>query len=346
MDDARRPDMDRIGVILNPHSRKNRLQKRSPASFRSLLGDRGLCIETHGIDAIRPALRDLLDWGATVLVADGGDGALGWVLNELLALEEAGELPRGKMPPLLPSSSGRVNFVARKARLSRSPTRNLRALVKLVEAGETIPTVELDSLLVEGETSTGEPLRHVGFAIAAGGVGQRFFDKFYRLRDPSAGKIAWVVGLAVGSYVTSRLPLEALRTLGRYGDELFTPTSARVVIDGRELEDRVHGALHAGAFDLQLGPFHVFPLAHERGAIHFQAGAIVPSEIVRALPALCLGRQIPSERLVERRGQEMRIEGLGNEALGPVIDGEIFHGLSKLTVRRGPNVRIATPLSS
>lgn len=337
--------MERIGVILNPHSRKNRLQKRSAGEWQASLGGLGRCVETQSIAEIRPALKELLEWGATILVADGGDGALGWVINETLSLVRSGEVPREDVPPFLPSSSGRVNFVARKAGLSSRPSRNLQALAARTRRGDGVPTIALDSLWIEGVHRSGEPFRHLGFAVAAGGVGQRFFDKFYRLRDPSAGKIAWIVGLAVGSYAASHVPLRATKAWSRYGEAIFAPTRARVVIDGHELPDRTHGAIHAGAFDLKLGPFHVFPLAHQPNVLHFQAGGIDPSEIVRAIPALCLGRRIPSERLVEVQGKEMRVEALDDELLGPVIDGEIFRDLKELVIRGGPPIPIAVPFT-
>src|SRR6185503_6234308 len=90
-----------------------------------------------------------------------------------------------------------------------------------------------------------------------------------------------------------------------YGREIFRPTFARVCIDGKELMERELGAIHAGSIDVRLGGvFRVFPLAAAPGRLQFQAGGIVPSEMIRALPDLYRGRMIRSRSLVDVTGEE------------------------------------------
>jgi hypothetical protein len=84
------------------------------------------------------------------------------------------------------------------------------------------------ALLLDGTT-----FHRVGFALAAGGVGNRFFDKYYEHRNPGRGTIARVIARAVGGYAVSRaMPRRDNRS--RYAGRLFAPTHARVVIDGEE----------------------------------------------------------------------------------------------------------------
>ncbi len=150
-----------------------------------------------------------------------------------------------------------------------------------------------------------------------------------------------VVAKAVASRMAGQLRLPLPDRLLTYGRDVFEPTHARVVIDGDEIPGETHGAIHAGSIDVSLGGvFRVFPLARGRGKVHFQAGEIVPSEIIRALPALARGGPIPSERLREIAGTEMRISAIGDESLAPIIDGESFSGLRELVVRPGPKVRV------
>ena len=84
--------------------------------------------------------------------------------------------------------------------------------------------------------------------------------------------IARVIARAVGGYAASKVvPGRANRN--RYAGQLFAPTRARVVIDGQEVPTRTHDALHAGAFDVNLGGvIRIFPRAREPGVLHFQAG--------------------------------------------------------------------------
>jgi hypothetical protein len=147
-----------------------------------------------------------------------------------------------------------------------------------------------------------------------------------------------VIGRAVADYATSRLSRRP-----RSAGHLFTPTHARVVIDGREVPTDTHNALHAGAFDVNLGGvLRVFPLAREPGAVHFQAGAIPPAQMIANLPALIAGRAIRSAQLRDVSGREMVIEA-AQQPLSPIIDGERFTDITRLVVRAGPNVRIAVP---
>jgi hypothetical protein len=337
--------MPAIGVISNPNSRKNR---RAPAGrierLRRIVGGWGTVTETPGLDALRPALRDLLRARARWFVSDGGDGALHWMLNELGALGEAGEL--GDEPPtVLPTNGGTIDFVARKAGVRGRAEGILEELTRAVAAGKAPPACDLDSLELTGEIETPDghrPLRRIGFALAAGGIGQRFFDKYYGDHDPGAAAIVRVVARAVASWAADRLQLPVPAALLAYGREIFRPTPARVTIDGRVLAEREFGAIHAGAFDVTLGGvFRVFPLAARPGRVQFQAGGIVPAEMIRALPDLVRGRMIRSRSLTDQIGGEMLVEALGDELLCPIVDGELFCGLRWLRVRRGPRVRIA-----
>lgn len=114
-----------------------------------------------------------------------------------------------------------------------------------------------------------------------------------------------------------------------------------MTIDGVEVEGTAQGALHAGSFDVNLGGVvRVFPLARAPGAMHVQAGAISPFEMVRALPALLAGGAIPSKTLRDTIGIRMDVEAL-DEPLRPVIDGEMYQNVRRLSVALGPRVRIA-----
>lgn len=325
--------MPRVALVLNPHSRKNRGRDRE-AALRELLGARGEVCVTRATEEIGPLLERLLGRGAELdcLISDGGDGALHWALNAALPIVER----EGRaLPVVLPTNGGTIDFVARKAGVHGRAEALIARLVRALEQGP-IETTELDTLELRGVHVGGTPFRKIGFALAAGGVGQRFFDAYYADPEPGAGTIVKVVARTVASLAAS--PLGG----GAYARRMFRPHAARVWIDGAEVEAREHGAIHAGAFEVNLGGvFRVFPLARERGVLHFQAGAIGPLEIVRNLPRLVRGGAIAARAMKDVRGEEMVIEMLGDEPLRPVLDGEIYEGLRRLEVRRGPRVRVA-----
>ena len=329
---------NKIAVVLNPNARGGRRAMTGRARrLERLLGWRGTVYATRSLDELGGAVHAILADPPAVLVTDGGDGTLHWVLNE------ARKLVRdvAQLPPLLPTNGGTIDFVARKVGIAGHAESIVAALIRELDRDRMPELVELDSLWLTGEKSDGEGFDRLGFALAAGGIGQRFFSKYYEEKQLVAGAIVRVVAKAVASRVAGSLRAPLPDRLLDYGRDVFRPTSARVTIDGQVVPGTAHGAIHAGAMDLHLGGvFRVFPLARDDGALHFQAGEIVPHEMILALPALARGGAIPSERLREVRGREMSIEAIGDEDLAPIIDGEAFAGLRNLTVRLGPRIRV------
>jgi diacylglycerol kinase family enzyme len=327
-----------LGVVVNPCARKNRgMPGNRSAALRRIVGPWGEVHETGSIGDL-PGIVERLYPRASHLVSDGGDGALHWLVNEIRAQVSDPQC----WPVFVPTNGGAIDFVAHKARVRGRADAILRALAAAAQADRRPPEVRLDTLELAGETVDGATFHRVGFALAAGGVGNRFFDKYYQHRDPGRVTIARVIARAVGGYAASKVvPGRANRN--RYAGQLFAPTRARVVIDGQEVPTRTHDALHAGAFDVNLGGvIRIFPRAREPGVLHFQAGEISPARIIAHLPALVTGGAIRGDRLRDIGGREMVIEA-EQEPLSPVIDGERFTGIVRLTVRTGPHIRVAQP---
>ncbi len=60
---------------------------------------------------------------------------------------------------------------------------------------------------IEATADGDQPFRTYGFAVAAGGVGQRFFSKYYEDADPTARTIVKVLGRTILSMPVSMTPL-------------------------------------------------------------------------------------------------------------------------------------------
>ena len=324
-----------IAVIVNPNSRKNRRGRVRLDELREAVGPAGEVFVTRSLDDLEQTIERVLALDPACLVSVGGDGALHWALNAALPRCAA----RGTVvPPVLPTNGGTIDFVARKAGVRGNAMRLLPRLRARLERDEPLDTVELDSLALEAVGVNGTRSM-VGFALAAAGVGQRFFDQYYKNEEPGplnivAFLVHGVVSLAAGALSTRA---------GAYAREIFRPFEAKVTIDGVELPVRIHGGIHAGSFDVNLGGVvRVFPLAHERGVVQFQAGAISPPQMVRALPALIRGAAITSSPdLYDAPGQVMEIEATGEESLRPVVDGEMYEGIRTLRIALGPRIRVA-----
>jgi diacylglycerol kinase family enzyme len=331
-----------IAIVLNPNARRVRHEFEERARrLQRITGPHGKVYATRTLEELRGAVEELMQNPPDFVVTDGGDGTLHWVLNE--AKKHVASV--SQVPPLLPTNGGTIDFVARKVGVRGNAESIVRELVKKLDRGSRPSVVEIDSLILTGkeldENGALVDFSRLGFALAAGGIGQRFFSKYYSERELGRGAIVRVVAKAVASRIAGQLHVPLPDRMLKYGRDVFAPTHATVSIDGEEVPGEHHGAIHAGSIDVSLGGvFKVFPLAKDRGSVHFQAGEIVPSEIIRALPALARGGAIPSERLREVAGAEMRISAIGDESLAPIIDGEAFTGLRELIVRPGPRIKV------
>ncbi|MEI7714739.1 MAG: retinol dehydrogenase [Mycobacterium sp.] len=325
-----------LGVVLNPLASKSRADTADRcARFRRIVGPWGEVHESRSLDHLGEIVAGLLP-RVTHLVSDGGDGTLHWLLNEVRRNVADPEC----WPAFVPSRSGTIDFVARKARVRGRAESILSALAAAADSDRPPPEVYLDTLSINGLSINGASFQRVGFALAAGGVGCRFFDRYYEAPNPGRAAIVKIIARAIADTAASAgCPGRVRRP------DLLRPTRARVVIDGAEVPTRMHTVLNAGSFDVNLGSvLRVFPQAREPGVLQFQAGEMSPATMIAQLPALVFGAALRGDRLCDTAGSEMTIEvDHADEPLSPIIDGERFTDLERLVVSVGQRVRIARP---
>ncbi len=338
----------RIGVVFNPNSKRNRLNPERYELLVGLVGTHGTVRRTDHPDDVPAVIGDFLDSGVRWWVADGGDGAFHWLVNKAdQVITERGRDER--IPAIMPTNNGTINFVGTKAGVKGRGEPLIQALVDTIADGGEPQVVDVDSLRMRGryhESSEfpGEPFDKVGFACAAAGVSQRFFDKFYAHGRLDALGIGQVIGQIIGSSMTGLpgLRLLPIPTEARaYADSVFEPQGLDVWIDGEQLPMRWYTELSIGSIDLDIaGVFHLFPYAAEPGVMHVQAGAPTVLEVVFNLPRISAGTDLRMANMVQQPATEVRIVSRDTYSIDPCIDGELFYGLDALTVTRGPAVQV------
>jgi diacylglycerol kinase family enzyme len=339
-----------IGVITNPRSRKNRGRPNRAAELQRIVGDRGEVHATKGVDDIKPILREFLRRRARYWVADGGDGALHWMVRAGLELLQEDEFASAgtALPLTVPTNGGTIDYVAHNVGIVGKAEEILRALRGALEKGEEIDEVEVDSMLVEGVLVTDkgdEPFRTYGFGSAVAGIGQRFYDKYYAHNDPSPKTILKVVGTTIASMPIALSPLRALpgipAELKDYAREMFRPAQARVTMDGMILPFDTYSGIHIASMSINHGGvFKLFGQADTPGLMHALVGSTSPLTVIRQIPRMHLGKQLRGKNLVDRACREMTVEATGDELLAPIIDGEYYRNLRTLTFKLGPRLRI------
>jgi diacylglycerol kinase family enzyme len=344
-----------IGVITNPNSRKNRGRPGRAAELQSIVGHLGEVHETSDVDSIKPVLREFLRKRARYWVADGGDGALHWMVRTGLEVLEEKEFTEQniELPLTMPTNGGTIDFVAGNVGIKGTAEKLLSSLRRSVEMGTHVEEVEVDSMLIEGieVTESGdEPFRTYGFAVAAAGIGQRFFSKYYEDADPNPRTIVKVIANTLASMPVALSPLRVLpglpRNLRCYAREMFEPAAARVTIDGMLLPDTHFAGVHIASMSINLGNvFRFFGKADQEGKLHCLVGTISPLGVLRNLPRMHMGKEIRNPDLLDRSCREMTIEATGGELLAPVIDGEYYRNLRAIRFCLGPRVRIPKVVS-
>jgi len=350
--------MSRIGIVVNPNAKKNRNDPQRAERMRRMLGDRGLVVETPSVEAIADAVRVFHEAGVRTWVADGGDGALHWLLNQ--AIDTLGEERALAGNTFVPTRGGTVDFVARAARIEGDPFAVLRRLIDAGTYGRPMSIFQMPTLRFSGtakEEATTRSIDRVGFGFAIAGYGANFFEPFYRTgRFRGPVRIVAKVGeglVAAASRAAFIGPLRRLKParLQSAEHDFLRPLHGRVWVNDAPFCDaagapmRTFTALNCASVPLDLaGVFLVFPRAHE-GAMHLHIGNVSAAEMARVLPVFARGGSTEGKLREAYDGPctSLRIACDTPHTLTPVLDGELEHGVVEARVSRGPTVRIASP---
>jgi diacylglycerol kinase family enzyme len=345
-----------IGVLTNPNSGKNRGHRSRRLELERVVGRFGIVRQTQSVEELETVVDEFLDAGCEYWVCDGGDGTLHWLLSvghrrvqqrAVRARAVGDALAHGaSLPKIAPANGGSIDFVAHKARVRGGAPEIVRALVEHVRVGSCPAVVPLDTLHIAGEpVAGGAALDQVGFAAAIGGVAQRFFDKLYQHKPVQAWRIVDVLARSAAGGMASSAP-RSLRpmlapSLQSYAADVFEPTRARVDVDGRPLDFDRFSSLQVGSIDISLGGVvRTFRHAAAPGILHAQAICTSRLGVVANLPNIVMGTPIWGKHVYDGPARELSATALPGHQLDPVIDGEVFRGLERIRVTRGPRLEI------
>jgi diacylglycerol kinase family enzyme len=337
-----------IGVITNPNSRKNRNRPERVERLQRIVGRMGEVHQTASVDSIKPVLRDFLRKQARYWVADGGDGALHWMLRMGMEVLQEDEFAESSVtrPVTLPTKGGTIDFVANNVGIEGDAEGILATLRRHLEHGATIEETEVDSMVIDGiQIKDGQEVafRTYGFASAAGGVGQRFYSKYYADKDPNPRTIVKVIASTIASTPIalsplSKLPFGQLRT---YAKDIFAPTPCKVTLDGMVLPGDSFTGVHIASMSINLGNvLRFFGKADQPGLMNAIVGTPSPWAVIRNVPRMARGQEMIGRNILDRPCRTMILDATGSELMEPIIDGEYYRNVKRLEFRVGPRVRI------
>lgn len=305
--------MPGIGVINNPHSRKNRKNPEWLKALSYIVGTEGVSVATWNVDDIDAEIRRFKKQRIDILAINGGDGSNSLVLTKLIQ-----GYGRQRLPKVALLRGGTINIAANSCGVRGSPAGLVINLVDKYRQGEPFETTWVDTLRVEGR---------YGFVFGNGFI-HSFLEELY-----GAGKSPWMATKLVGKGIGSAM------VRGPFAARMFAGIEARVVVDGKEIPHRKFAALGAGTVS-QIGlGFKAFHRAYESPHTFHLLGVLCsPFRFAGSMPRIYRGKKVSDKKMFETVATDVRIESAG--PIGYTLDGENYTGPARLTVRTGPRLEI------
>lgn len=311
--------MPGIGIISNPHSRRNRRHPEQMRRLAYILGQDDTYELTNRIEDVSDAALQFKENDIDILALNGGDGTNHVTLTKFI--EVWGDAPLPKVALL---RGGTMNTVSNAVGVKGTPARLLANLVEKYYTKQPFETTQRDLLEITDEQAT-----RYGF-IFGNGLVANFLELYYGTGNPSPTTAARLLAKAVAT-----MPFDS--DINR---ELFRPFRARIELDDEIWAERDYTAVLSSTVD-QIGlGFRPFIRSEETaGSFHILGvtGGAVGTAL--QLPKIRLG--LPADQEVIRSAVSSKAEFISDEPIGYTIDGDMHVAESgRVTLKAGPRVEI------
>ena len=219
----------RIGVVNNLRAGKNQEQVSRMLGFLRSHPD-VIHVETDSAGVMPEALADLARQEVDLLVVNGGDGTLQYVLTEILGNRAFGD----RVPLVAPLRAGRTNMSAMDLAADRDPLRGFAELIACAEDGRIAERVEPRRVLrVSYGHGTHGSQRAAQYGMFFGaGIIKRAIELNHRLFDQDNQRTI-VEGVPGATLVTAGL-IGRMITGDRSG--ILEPDKVQILLDGQPMD--------------------------------------------------------------------------------------------------------------
>jgi diacylglycerol kinase family enzyme len=314
--------MPGIGVVTNPHSRRNRRYPEQVHRLGYLLGEDDVHDATRSVDDIEAVARRFRDAEIDVLALNGGDGTNHVTLTTFV--EVYGEQP---LPMVALLRGGTMNTVSNAIGIEGQPNALLVNIVEKYYLGQPFEISERDLMRITADDADdGRPA--YGFIYGNGFV-SNFLSAYYGTGRPSPTTAAKLLSRALASAVVGGQLIQGLARTVR----------AKLWADDEEWVEGDFGAIMASTID-QLGlGFRPFVRCEAQPkTFHVLAVDPNPLNVIRMLPACRLGRPLPQAYAPDKVAKKLVIEA--DEPLEYTIDGDLHRGGRRAVLEVGPRMRV------
>lgn len=306
--------MPGIGIINNPHSRKNRRFPERMATLGFIAGTRGQSVATQEIKDIHEIARVFKEQEIDILAINGGDGSNHVTLTAFI--EEYGDQP---LPKITFLRGGTMNTISNACGIKGTQAGLLMNLTEKYREGIPFETIHRDTIKVDGR---------YGF-IFGNGLIHNFLDVYYGTGKPSPWVAFKLVMRSIGSALVN----------GPMASNIFRRFQARVTVDGKTWEQGSFAAM-VGATIHQIGlGFTPFYRCEERPhTFHFLGILTSPWGFVKATPKIWFGKKVSPKKIREQVAEHVVFES--EEPMKYTLDGDTHQTGKRMELSVGPRLEI------
>jgi hypothetical protein len=303
----------RIGVVNNLRAGKSQEQVGRMLGFLSSHPD-VLHVETEHAGVMPEALAELARQDVDLLVVNGGDGTLQYVLTEILGNNAFGN----RVPMIAPLRAGRTNMSALDLGARKDPLRGLSELIACAEDGRIAERVEPRRVLRISYGYGHYIAAQYGMFFGAGII-KRAIELNHRLFENDDEK-SFVEGVPGATLVTASL-------IGRRltGDKsgIMTPDKVQILLDGEAVDQGEFHLVMASTLSRLFARMRPF-WGQGPGGVRFTSIATPCKSFGLAAPGLIRGK--PADWVTPENGYLSRNVDRAELRMscGFTVDGELW----------------------
>lgn len=310
--------MPGIGIITNPHSRRNRRYPEQMRRLAYVLGTNDTYEMTNKVDDVVQVAEQFRKSEIEILALNGGDGTNHVTLSTFI--EVYGDQP---LPKITFLRGGTMNTISNGIGIKGTPSRLLANLVDKYYTGIPFETTARDMIKISADDET-----RYGF-IFGNGVVSNFLELYYETGHPSPTTAAVLLTKALAT-----MPVG-----GKLAQKIVKPFRARAIFEDEEWEERDYTSLLAATID-QIGlGFRPFIRCEDRpNTFHLLGLMTKPGALAMQLPRIRMGLPLPPDKAKSK--VTGRVEIISAEPFAYTIDGDMHVAHGRVLLENGPRMEI------